>query len=65
MLTYGIVILVTFLGFVLIAFALLAPVYFFLEREEQASKRWTEEALAKRMVGRSDEEGPDVSGWRY
>ncbi len=65
MLTYGVVILVTLFGFAAIAFALLAPVYFFLDREEEASKRWTEEALAERMAGRTPEEGPDVSNWRY
>lgn len=42
------VILGTLIGFLVLAYALLAPVYFFLEREEKASKKWTKEELAKR-----------------
>lgn len=41
-------ILATFFGFILLAYLLLAPVYRFLHREEEASKKWTRETLAKR-----------------
>lgn len=43
------VILLTLFGFLLVAYILLAPVYRFLKREEEASRHWTKEALAKRM----------------
>lgn len=43
------IILGTLIGFLVLAYALLAPVYFFLEREEKASQKWTKEELAKRQ----------------
>lgn len=46
--TYDLVIIGTLIGFLTLAFLLLAPVYLFLEREEEASKKWTKEQLAKR-----------------
>lgn len=45
---YTVVIVATLVGFFLLAFLLLAPVYRFLKREEQASKHWTKESLARR-----------------
>ncbi len=47
--SYALLIILTLVGFFLLAAVLLVPVYRFLEREEQASKRWTEEELAKRL----------------
>lgn len=43
------IILLALFGFILLAFLLLAPVYFFLDREEKASRHWTEEAIARRL----------------
>ncbi len=45
---YTPIILLSLLVFCLLAFVLLAPVYRFLRREEEASKQWTKEALAER-----------------
>jgi len=42
----------TLVGFGLLAAALLVPVYRFLERERKVAKKWTPEALAKRMQER-------------
>lgn len=46
---YALLIILTLIGFFLLAAVLLVPVYRFLEREEQVSKRWTEDQLAERM----------------
>lgn len=46
---YTTVILLTLFGFLLLAFILLAPVYVFLNREREASKKWTPEELAKQL----------------
>lgn len=46
---YPLIIVVTLIGFLLLAFILLAPVYRFLQREEEASQQWTDEALARRQ----------------
>lgn len=45
--TYTLVIIGTLIGFLTLAFLLLAPVYLFLEREEEASQKWTKEYLDK------------------
>lgn len=45
---YTAVILIALFGFLLVAVLLLAPVYFFLKREERASARWTPDELAAR-----------------
>lgn len=52
------VILLTLFGFLLVAYLLLAPVYRFLKREEEASRHWTKEALAKRL----QEQPPKANG---
>ena len=44
------VIAVTFVGFVALAFLLLFPVYRFLAREETAEKAWTTDAIARRQA---------------
>ena len=51
-----IVVALTFVGFVALAFVLLFPVYRFLNREEKASQSWTDEAIARRQArsGRGD-----------
>lgn len=46
---YTIVSVLTLIGFAALAALLLVPVYLFLKREEQASKRWTREALQQRL----------------
>jgi hypothetical protein len=46
-------ILAALFGFILLAFLLLTPVYLFLDREEKASRHWTEEALARRLESKS------------
>lgn len=43
------VIAVTFVGFIAVAFLLLFPVYRFLNREERASREWTDDAIARRQ----------------
>ena len=46
---YTVLIVATLLGFSLLAYMLLWPVYKFLDREQEASEKWTEDALAKRL----------------
>lgn len=46
---YSVLILVTLVGFIGLAYILLAPVYRFLDREQEASKRWTPERIAERL----------------
>lgn len=46
---YTVLIILTLVGFFLLAALLLVPVYRFLDREEEASKRWTEDRLAERL----------------
>ncbi len=46
--TVTLVVVATFIGFCTLAFALLFPVYRFLNREEEISKHWTKEELARR-----------------
>ncbi len=46
---YTVLILATLVGFFALAYALLAPVYNFLEREQQASKEWTPERIAEKL----------------
>lgn len=63
------IIIGTLVGFGLLAALLLVPVYRFLERERKIAKRWTPEALAKRMQeqdstatnGTSDDAEPATS----
>lgn len=43
------IILATLVGFCTLAFLLLAPIYLFLNREEEASKKWTKQELARRL----------------
>jgi hypothetical protein len=59
-------ILASLFGFLTIAAILLVPIYLFLNREEEASREWTEEALARRYAeqnpgGDGAIEEPDVS----
>lgn len=49
---YAPLILATLVGFFVLAYVLLAPVYKFLERERQASKEWTPERIAERLQER-------------
>ncbi|GIV57109.1 hypothetical protein GQ464_002535 [Rhodocaloribacter litoris] len=55
---YLVVIVLTFVGFVVLAAVLLVPVYLFLKREERASRSWTPEALARRY----QEQAPPTNG---
>ncbi len=45
---YDLLIVSVTIGFFLLAYILLAPVYRFLQREEKVSRQWTPEALAAR-----------------
>lgn len=62
---YDWTILGTLVGFLTLAYLLLAPVYRFLDREEEAGKEWTREALARRRreeaAGETSEENPSAS----
>jgi len=44
----------TLVGFAALAAALLVPVYRFLERERKVAKKWTPEAIARRLRERRD-----------
>ena len=48
---WTLVILGTTIGFFALAFILLYPVYRFLRREEDVSKNWTPDAIARRQRG--------------
>lgn len=55
---YDVVIITTLVGFFLLAYLLLFPVYRFLQKEERVSKQWTPEALAaKKMQAQSGDDG--------
>lgn len=45
-------------GFILLAFILLYPVWKFMNREEELSKKWTEEEIQKALK----REGKDANG---
>ncbi|MDT0631125.1 hypothetical protein RQM47_01770 [Rubrivirga sp. S365] len=53
------VVAVTFVGFVGLAFILLYPVYRFLRREERVADEWTQDAVARRQ---RPDAGKGVSG---
>jgi len=60
--SYSLLILATLVGFFALAYVLLAPVYRFLEREQQASKEWTPERIAERLEERrASSNGADES----
>lgn len=60
--SYSLLILATLVGFFALAYVLLAPVYRFLEREQQASKEWTPERIAERLKERgASSNGADES----
>lgn len=48
------VILGSIVGFLLLAFLLLYPVYRFLKREEESSRAWTPGEIARRQQRRGD-----------
>ena len=58
---YAVVAFLTLISFAGLAALLLVPVYLFLKREEQASKRWTRDALRGRLrekkQARSEQDG--------
>ncbi|NBC18528.1 MAG: hypothetical protein GVY18_14575 [Bacteroidetes bacterium] len=54
---YTVVIILTLLGFLLLAALLLVPVYLFLKREERASQRWTKDVLARRSQRETSSNG--------
>lgn len=51
------IIVATLVLFLLLAAVLLVPIYRFLQREEEASKHWTPEELARRV--REKQHGPN------
>lgn len=59
------------IGFLILAVILLWPVWRFLNREEEVSRRWTEDEIAKALRQRSaggdgngDEDQPEPPVWR-
>lgn len=72
--TYLPVIVVTLVGFSVLAAALLIPIYRFLDREQEVAEEWTPEAVAERMreqqhgatngteVPDQDEQSPETEG---
>lgn len=59
---YTLLIIVTLIGFFLLAALLLVPVYSFLERERRASEEWTPDKIAERLQKRrasTDGSDPD------
>lgn len=54
---WTLVILATTVGFFLLAFILLYPVYRFMRREEEVAEDWTPDALARRQRGRVGGDG--------
>lgn len=61
---YTVVILLTLVGFFALAALLLFPVYFFLKKEERVAKKWTKDALARRLREERMKQtgGPDATG---
>ncbi len=64
---YLLVIIGTLVGFCALAFALLAPIYRFLDREEEVSQEWTKQRIAERQRRRppssnGSEAGPKKAG---
>lgn len=55
---YTVIIVLTAVGFGVLAYILLMPVYRFLKREEQVSKQWTHERFAQRR----QQETPSSNG---
>lgn len=47
---YDIIIILTLIGFLVVATLLLFPVYRFLIRQEEISKEWTQEKIAERQA---------------
>ena len=61
------VILGSVVGFLLLAFVLLYPVFRFINREEEASRSWTPNQIARRQQRRGDGDAaghPEISGER-
>jgi len=50
--SYNLIIVLTFIGFMILAAILLVPVYRFLKREEQVSSHWTAEELQRQLDAR-------------
>lgn len=46
---YDLIIVLTLIGFIVVAVLLLYPVYRFLLRQEEVSRDWTEEKVAERL----------------
>ena len=59
---YLLIIVGTLVGFCALAWMLLAPIWRFLDREEQASERWTKEALARRRRQQGNGHGQGGDG---
>lgn len=51
------IIVATLVGFCTLAWLLLAPIWRFLDREQEVSKKWTKEALARRRRQQQHGEG--------
>lgn len=53
--TYTLIILLTVIGFFALAALLLTPVYFFLNREEERSEKWTRAVLSEQTKNKPPE----------
>lgn len=51
---YALIIVGTLIGFCGLAYLLLAPIWRFLDREKEASDKWTKEVLARRRRRQSN-----------
>lgn len=51
---YTLVIIVTLVGFTILATILLVPVYRFLKKEEKIAEEWTKEALNEQSVAKEE-----------
>lgn len=54
---YTTIIIVTFVAFLTLAALLLVPVYRFIQKEKEASRKWTDEELARRSHDRPPRNG--------
>ncbi len=59
---FTLIIILTLVGFAVLAYLLLMPVYRFLQREEQASERWTHEELRRRQRAQEAPSGDGAGG---
>lgn len=59
--SYNLIIVLTFVGFMILAALLLVPVYRFLKREEEVSSNWTAQELQRQLDDRRTQQASEVS----